>query len=65
MKKIISTIDATNCRNCLHRMVKDSPECYANSEMKRVVAGERVHLCLFAIKHIPENTEIRYFVCYM
>ena len=59
---LIFHIDATNTRNCLCHMVNDSPECYANSRMKWVVAGEPVHLCLFATKYIPEIIEIRYFV---
>ena len=41
------------------KYVNDLPELYCNSKMKRMVVNENVHICLFATKDIPKDTEIR------
>ena len=42
------------------RMVNDSPRQKANSTMKRIAVKGRTYLCLFAVKDLEENTELRY-----
>ena len=45
-----SSIDATNDSSSLAMYVNDSPACYSNAVMKRVVFKNKAHLCLFSLK---------------
>ena len=55
-----SGIDATNGSSSLAMYVIDSPACYSNAVMKRVVFKNKVHLCPFCTTFIKSDTEIRY-----
>lgn len=52
-------IDATFSSG-LGRMVNDLPAKKSNCKMKKLEVSGRVWLCLFAIKNILPNTELRY-----
>ena len=55
----IFSIDAT-LESSLGRFVNDSPRKFGNCQMKKFVIKSRPHLCLVAVKDIPERVELRY-----
>ena len=55
-----SSIDATNEPSSLAAYINDSPACYSNAVMNRVVLKNKVHLCLFCTTFIKSGTGIRY-----
>jgi len=55
------SLDATNYSS-FGKMVNDSPDEYANSNMRREVVGKIIHLCLFAKHDITKGTELRYIL---
>ena len=53
------SIDATFSHG-LGRLVNDIQPAMANCQMRKILTGGEVYLCLFAIKNIPATTELRY-----
>ena len=52
------SVDATKPSNRLGRLVNDSEK--GNCKMKKVIVDNVPHLCLFAIRDITINEELRY-----
>ena len=53
------SINAENS-NCIARMVNDSPSSKANCKIKMIEIDGIPRLCLFAIRDIAQNEELRY-----
>lgn len=56
---LVKSIDSTSSDG-LGRLVNDSPMKKANCTVKKIPVGRKIHLCLYAAKDIPRNTELRF-----